>query len=91
MLRPGGRFYFEEVTAHALARPTARRPFDHPREDRFTGEQFLDQLAQHGLVVLGSITHIRGDFLLGAAAKPISGHQDRAVSGTGCAGFRHAH
>lgn len=32
VLRPGGRFYFEEVTAHALARPTNQRLFDHPRE-----------------------------------------------------------
>lgn len=71
VLRPGGRFYFEEVTAHALARPTNQRLFDHPREDRFTAKQFLDELAQRGLVVLGSITRIQGDYLLGAATKPI--------------------
>ncbi|GAT06882.1 class I SAM-dependent methyltransferase [Mycolicibacterium novocastrense] len=71
VLTPGGRFYFEEVTAHALARPTYRRLFDHPTEDRFSAEQFLDELAQHGLVVLGSTTRIRGDYLLGVAAKPI--------------------
>lgn len=42
VLKPGGRFYFEEVTAHALARPTYQRLFDHPTEDRFSAEQFLD-------------------------------------------------
>ncbi|MER6950512.1 class I SAM-dependent methyltransferase [Nonomuraea sp. NPDC000554] len=67
VLRPGGVFYFEEVTAHALARPTYRRLFDHPEHDRFTGAEFCDELPGHGLTVLGSLTRIRGDFLLGAA------------------------
>lgn len=71
VLTPGGRFYFEEVTAHALARPTYRRLFDHPTEDRFSAGQFLDELAHYGLVILGSITRISGDYLLGVAAKPI--------------------
>ena len=77
VLAPGGRFYFEEVTAHALARPTYRRLFDHPTEDRFTADQFLDELARHGLVVLGSLTRIQGDYLLGAAAKPIPAGGER--------------
>jgi len=71
VLRPGGRFYFEEVTAHALARPTYQRLFDHPTEDRFAAEQFLDELTGRDLVVLGSITRIHGDYLLGVAAKPV--------------------
>lgn len=73
VLTPGGRFYFEEVTAHALARPIYQRLFDHPTDDRFTAQQFLDELANHGLVVLGSVTRISGDYLLGVAAKPVSG------------------
>jgi SAM-dependent methyltransferase len=77
VLAPGGRFYFEEVTAHALARPTYRRLFDHPTEDRFTADQFLHELARHGLVVLGSLTRIQGDYLLGAAAKPIPAGGER--------------
>ncbi|WP_102143158.1 class I SAM-dependent methyltransferase [Mycobacterium hubeiense] len=72
VLTPGGRFYFEEVTAHALARPTYRRLFDHPTDDRFSAEQFLDELARRGLVLLGSLTRIQDDYLLGVAAKPIS-------------------
>ncbi|SFP05750.1 Methyltransferase domain-containing protein [Amycolatopsis arida] len=71
VLAPGGRFYFEEVTAHALARPIYQRLFDHPTGNRFTAERFLVELAQHGLVVLGSVTRIRGDYLLGVAAKPV--------------------
>lgn len=69
VLRPGGVFYFEEVTAHALARPSYRALFDHPEQDRFTAEQFLDELPRHGLQTLGSVTRIRGDYLLGAARR----------------------
>ncbi len=72
VLIPGGRFYFEEVTAHALSRPTYRRLFDHPTEDRFTAEDFLEELGRHGLVILGSVTRIQGDYLLGVAAKPLA-------------------
>jgi len=71
VLKPGGVFYFEEVTAHALARPTYRRLFDHPEHDRFTAAQFCDELPRHGLTMLGSVTRISGDYLLGAAHRPI--------------------
>ena len=67
--RPGGVFYFEEVTAHALAGPSYRALFDHPEQDRFTAEQFLDELPRHGLQTLGAVTRIRGDYLLGAARR----------------------
>lgn len=69
VLRPGGIFYFDEVTAHALTRPSYRALFDHPEHDRFTAEQFLDELPHHGLQTLGSLTRIRGDYLLGAARR----------------------
>lgn len=76
VLAPGGRFYFEEVTSHALARPSYQRLFDHPTEDRFTAQQFLDVLDHHGLAVLGSITRIRGDYLLGVAGQPVLPGED---------------
>ncbi|MCX5302836.1 class I SAM-dependent methyltransferase [Streptomyces sp. NBC_00160] len=69
VLRPGGTFVFEEVTAHALARPSYRILFDHPTEDRFTAEEFLAELPRHGLAVRGSLTRIQGDYLLGAATR----------------------
>ena len=71
VLKPGGRFYFEEVTAHALARPTYRWLLDHPTEDRFSDQQFLAELNHHDLAILGSVTRIRGDYLLGVAHKPL--------------------
>ncbi|MGA5466712.1 class I SAM-dependent methyltransferase [Mycobacterium sp. NPDC050041] len=72
VLAPGGRFYFEEVTAHALDRPTYRRLFDHPIGDRFTAEQFVDEVRRQGLLILGSVTRIQGDYLLGVALKPVA-------------------
>ncbi|MEU0164108.1 class I SAM-dependent methyltransferase [Streptomyces iakyrus] len=69
VLKPGGVFVFEEVTAHALARPSYRLLFDHPTRDRFTAEQFLAELPRHGLAVRGSLTRVRGDYLLGAATR----------------------
>jgi ubiquinone/menaquinone biosynthesis C-methylase UbiE len=51
VLRPGGRFFFEEVTATALARPSYRLLFDHPAGDRFTAGEFLAECGRHGLVV----------------------------------------
>jgi hypothetical protein len=53
VLRPGGQLIFEEVTAHALARRSYQLLFDHPSEDRFTGQEFVDELERHGLRVGG--------------------------------------
>ncbi|MGC4971650.1 class I SAM-dependent methyltransferase [Streptomyces sp. DT199] len=69
VLKPGGVFVFDEVTAHALARPSYRHLFDHPEHDRFTAQDFLAELPRHGLAVTGAFTRISGDYLLGAARK----------------------
>ncbi|WP_245237450.1 methyltransferase domain-containing protein [Streptomyces iakyrus] len=69
VLKPGGLFVFDEVTAHALARPSYRLLFDHPEYDRFSADGFLAELPRHGLDVRGAPTHIRGDYLLGVARK----------------------
>ena len=58
------------MTRHALDRPTYRRLFDHPTHDRFTADEFLTEIDRHGLVHLGSITRLHGDYLLGVAVKP---------------------
>ncbi|MCZ4507401.1 class I SAM-dependent methyltransferase [Streptomyces sp. ActVer] len=70
VLRPGGRFYFEEVTATALARPTYRALFDHPAKDRFTAGEFLAELPRHGLHIGEQWrTRIGADYLLGVAER----------------------
>jgi ubiquinone/menaquinone biosynthesis C-methylase UbiE len=74
VLRPGGRFFFEEVTRHALDRPIYRRLFAHPLQDRFSAAEFAAGLEQAGLRV-GHITErFFGDFVLGVA------HRERAAA-----------
>lgn len=70
VLKPGGRFFFDEVTATALARPTYQVLFDHPSEDRFTAGEFLHELSHHGLDVGERWrTRIGGDYLWGVATR----------------------
>lgn len=78
VLAPGGRFYFDEVTAAALATRGYRWLFDHPTEDRFTAQDFVAELERQGLQV-GSRwrTRIRGHYLLGVAQRPGSGTAPR--------------
>lgn len=70
VLRPGGRFYFVEVTAHALARPSYRLFLDHPTEDRFSGDEFVTELEKHRLMVGGRRRDlVFDDFVVGVAER----------------------
>ncbi len=70
VLRPGGRFYFEEVSARGLDRWIYRTLLDHPSEDRFSRGRFVEALAGAGLwVECQPIEIVFGDFFLGAARK----------------------
>ena len=48
VLRPGGRFYAEEVFERFIVNPLARRLLDHPLEDRFDAERFSRALTAQG-------------------------------------------
>lgn len=50
----GGRFYFEEVTGQALARPSCRRLFNHPTADRVSADGFFDQCLGFGTILVAS-------------------------------------
>ena len=66
VLRPGGRFFFEEVTRQALDRWFYRAFVVHPTRDRFAPEDLLAELARHGIALEGSLIHRAfGDFVLG--------------------------
>lgn len=54
VLRPGGRFYVEEVLARFILNPLTRRVLDHPLEDRFDHPGFLRALEDHGFDVIAS-------------------------------------
>ena len=70
VLKPGGRFYFEEVTRHALERWTYKTFFEHPEHDRFSAEDFIAELEARGLHVGDRCqTRFFGDFVLGVAVR----------------------
>jgi ubiquinone/menaquinone biosynthesis C-methylase UbiE len=51
VLKPGGRFYAEEVFEKFIHHPLWRRVLDHPMEDRFDLERFSAALSGAGLRV----------------------------------------
>jgi ubiquinone/menaquinone biosynthesis C-methylase UbiE len=51
VLKSGGRFYFEEVTAQALNRWFYRTFLEHPIENRFTVEDFVAELQRNEIIV----------------------------------------
>ncbi|MGH8986260.1 MAG: class I SAM-dependent methyltransferase [Acidimicrobiia bacterium] len=70
VLRPGGRFYFEEVTKHALDRWTYRTLFEHPEHDRFTARELLAELEHQGLQAgERHVERFFGDFVIGVATR----------------------
>jgi SAM-dependent methyltransferase len=70
VLRPGGVFFFEEVTQRALERWTYRTFFEHPTDNRFTPDGFTSELHRHGLRLLNPVSvWWFGDFVLGAAVR----------------------
>jgi ubiquinone/menaquinone biosynthesis C-methylase UbiE len=51
VLKPGGRFYAEEVFERAMAHPVVRRLLDHPAEDRFDLGNLCQALGECGFAV----------------------------------------
>jgi ubiquinone/menaquinone biosynthesis C-methylase UbiE len=44
VLKPGGRFYCEEILRRYITHPIIGRLMDHPQQDRFDEPQFIDAL-----------------------------------------------
>ncbi len=71
VLRPDGRFFFEEVTEAALNRWIYRTFFEHPRENRFSEAEFLNELRRHGFESSSPIHRVFfGDIFIGVARVP---------------------
>ncbi len=69
-LRSGGNFYFQEVTSHALDKWFYRTFMEHPTENRFSAQQFVDELTALGFEMTGGpVEKYGGDFVYGVAAK----------------------
>ncbi len=70
VLKPGGRFFFEEVTSHALNRWSYRTFFDHPAENRFSVQEFLAELERQGILVADKwVERVKGDFIIGVGRR----------------------
>ncbi len=70
VLRPGGRFFFEEVTRHALQRWSYRTFLDHPTHDRFSAGEFVAEIERHGVRVGSNwVERVFGDFVIGAGTR----------------------
>ncbi len=79
VLRPDGRFYFLEVTRHALQRWTYRTFLEHPTHNRFSADEFIAACEQTGLQVDDRHREILfGDFVLGVAHR----QPDMAITDT---------
>jgi ubiquinone/menaquinone biosynthesis C-methylase UbiE len=70
VLKPGGLFLFEEVSKQALDRWVYRTLFDHPKENRFTREQFVQELEAQNLEVGSNlVSFFFGDFFAGVGTR----------------------
>ena len=66
VLKPGGRFFFEEATSKALSRWSYRNFLDHPTENRFSAKEFITELERQRIAVgANSIEWFFGDFVTG--------------------------
>ena len=54
VLKPGGRFYVEEILERYIVHPLFRRLLDHPQQDRFNQAQFAEALEQNGFTIAAS-------------------------------------
>jgi ubiquinone/menaquinone biosynthesis C-methylase UbiE len=71
VLKPGGTFFFEEVTRAALERWLYRTFLDHPSENRFSEADFLAELARQNLQPSTDIRRpLFGDIFIGLAKLP---------------------
>jgi ubiquinone/menaquinone biosynthesis C-methylase UbiE len=54
VLKPGGRFYAEEVLRRFIVHPITRRLLEHPLKDRFDSPGFVRELQASGLQLLAT-------------------------------------
>ncbi len=77
VLRPGGRFFFEEVTARALDRWFYRKFLVHPKENRFSADEFIAEVERQGIAVSGNpVEWFFGDLVVGVGRRtPTTNHR----------------
>lgn len=71
VLKPGGRFYAEEVLKAFILHPVWRRLFDHPMDDRFDAADFVGGIEAAGLEIVAT-RNLRDKCAWFVADKPLS-------------------
>jgi ubiquinone/menaquinone biosynthesis C-methylase UbiE len=69
VLRPGGRFYFEDLLKELILSRPFRRLFDHPAEAQFRGFEFFAALRDAGLDLVGEPVVIPKAYIAGVARR----------------------
>jgi len=70
VLAPGGRFFFQEVTAQWILRWPYRVLFEHPMENRFSSEEFISEVENQGISVNDNWEQRGGgDFVFGVGRR----------------------
>jgi ubiquinone/menaquinone biosynthesis C-methylase UbiE len=70
VLKPSGRFLFEEVTRAALEKWLYRTFLDHPKENRFSEQEFIAELTTVEIELLAVPRSIlKGDIFAGVAKR----------------------
>ena len=70
VLAPGGRFFFQEVTAQWIFRWPYRVLFEHPMENRFSSEEFISEVENQGISVNDNWEQRGGgDFVFGVGRR----------------------
>jgi len=70
VLAPGGRFFFQEVTAQWILRWPYRVLFEHPMENRFSSEEFISEVKNQGISVNDNWEQRGGgDFVFGVGRR----------------------
>ncbi|HEY5949232.1 MAG TPA: class I SAM-dependent methyltransferase, partial [Kofleriaceae bacterium] len=71
VLKPGGRFYSEEVLAKFINHPVWSRVLDHPKQDRFDQTMFGYTLEMQGFTVVAT-RHLWGQYAWFVADKRLT-------------------
>lgn len=72
VLKPGGKFLFQEVTSQWILRWPYRILFEHPMENRFSGNEFVLELERQGIEVGDNwVERSNGDFIFGVGHRSI--------------------
>lgn len=82
VLRPGGRFFFEEVPGSSLASWPARVLLDHPSEDRFEAAEFMTELRSQGFESGPVTERVHGHLFLGVGRRASRGVVSSLDEGT---------